>query len=79
MVSDSRSREKLYRESTSTVRTRVVLGVKLLVNSQVIFLGRMVGLSRVTVKERVTFFLITVVTKFPSRAETTGTAVREGI
>ena len=61
------------------MRTRVVLGVKLLVNSQVIFLGRMVGLSRVTVKERVTFFLITVVTEFPSRAETTGTAVREGI
>ena len=57
----------------------MVLGVKLLVNSQVIFLGRMVGLSRVTVKERVTFFLITVVTEFPSRAETTGTAVREMI
>ena len=57
----------------------MVLGVKLLVNSQVIFLGRMVGLSRVTVKERVTFFLITVVTEFPSRAETTGPAVREGI
>ena len=74
MVSDRRLREKLYRESVSTVRT-VVLRVMLLVNSQVIFLGCMVGLSRDTVKERVTFLLITVVAEFPPRAETTGTAV----
>ena len=52
-----------------------MLRVMLLVNSQVIFLGCMVGLSRDTVKERVTFLLITVVAEFPPRAETTGTAV----
>ena len=58
----------------STVRT-VVLRVMVLVNSQVIFLACMVGLSRDTVKKKVTFLLITVVAEFPPRAETIGTAV----
>ena len=74
MVSDRRSVEKLYRDSASTVTVTVVSGVNLLVKSQVIFLGSTVGLSRVTVKERVIIIPVMVVAKFPSRAVTTGTA-----
>ena len=77
MVSDRRSEEKLYRESVSTVTVTVVSGVNLLVNSQVIFLGSTVGLSRVTVKERVIVIPVMVVAKFPPRAVTTGTAERQ--
>ena len=77
MVSDRLSWEKLYRESLSTVIVMVVSGVNLLVNSQVIFLGPTVGLSRFTVKERVIVIPVMVVAKFPSRAVTIGTAERQ--
>jgi len=65
MVSDRRSEEKLYRELVSTVTVTVLSGVNLLVKSQVIFLGSTVGLSRVTVKERVIVIPVMVVAKFP--------------